>query len=165
MNLVKMISTVIDSQKRRIGKFLLYGKGDFRTAYETGPYGIDGNPISNIRAVYAETGKNGETVLIGYINVNQKAAPGELRLFSTNASGTEKMFVWLTANGELQLGGSVDNAVRFAPLKTATDKLIVDLQAELVKIASGIVAGGGTYTPGTLSMNIVPAKITQIQTP
>jgi len=64
----------------------------------------------------------------------------------------------------LQLLGDADNAVRFAPLDSNLQSLVSSIQCELVKIATGIAAAGGSYTPGTLSLDIDAAKIDEIKT-
>lgn len=163
--ITRTISTSFDKVTRRIVKVLRFGKTDVKTAIETAPYGIDSNPIAGMRAIYCETDQKGKNVICGYINENQLADTGECRLYSTDDQGNLKTFVWLKKDGTMQIGGSNDNAVRFSPLKTATDKLATDIQAELVKIAAGIVAGGGTYTPGTISIDISNAKINEVETP
>jgi hypothetical protein len=173
VNIVKIISTEIDSFKRRIGKFLLYGRSDIRTAYEALPYGFDSNPISGMRAVYAETGRNGDTVLIGYLNVNQMADPGEVRIFSTDSNGNQKFYIWLKANGTMELGGSVDNAVRYSKLAIAFNQLKSDFNNHITAynthvhagVTSGSSSSGPTPVPGVQSSaDITPAKINEIKT-
>jgi hypothetical protein len=66
MNLIKIYSSTVDNLQRRVVKFLRFGKDDVRTSFQTGPYGIDHNPIKDMLAVYGETTKNGDTVIIGY---------------------------------------------------------------------------------------------------
>ena len=94
MNIVKVFSTEVDSKLRRLIKFLRLGKSDVQTAYQAGSYGMDSNPIKNMVAIYAETGKIGDTVIIGYINRDQLAEPGEIRIFSTDDDGGLKSYVW-----------------------------------------------------------------------
>lgn len=169
ISLSKVISAEIDSAKRRIVKLLRLGKSDTQTCIEASPYGIDSNPIKDKIAVYAATGEKGKTVLIGYLNTNQKAETGQTRLFSTDKDGNETFYVWLKNNesgiGNLELGGTDDNAVRFQKLDDAVQDFKNLLQIELAKIQVGIAAGGGSYSPGTLTINLAPAKIEEITTP
>ena len=64
----------------------------------------------------------------------------------------------------IHLNGDSKSLTMQAPLNTQLQTLVTALQAELVKIASGIVAGGGAYTPGTLSLDISSAATTTIKT-
>jgi hypothetical protein len=165
MNLVKVYSTSVDNLKRTIVKFLRYGKSDVQTSMQAAPYGIDHNPIKDMIAIYGETAKNGDTVIVGYINKNAKAGEGELRLFSTDANGTEKMYLWLKANGTMELGGSADNVVKYTPLNSGLAAFQAQIQAQLVLIAAGIASAGGSYSPGTLNINISASKVAQLKTP
>jgi hypothetical protein len=126
INLIKIISTEFDDLKRRIPKFLRFGKNDVQTAIESAPYGIDSNPIKDMIAVYAETGEKGKPVIIGYLNKNQKAEVGELRLYATDASGSEKFYIWLKKDGIVEVGGDTNFAVKYTELKQELDKLKQD---------------------------------------
>jgi hypothetical protein len=159
--LVKIISTATDALRRRVPKFLRFGKGDVQTALEVAPSGIDGNPEKDMIAVYAPTSENGKTVIIGYINANQKAEAGELRLFCT-ASGTEKFYVWLKKNGTLELGGATNYAVKFNELKSEFDKLKTDHN----ELAQKWNAFCTAYVPGSPStVGLPPTLATSSVTP
>jgi len=164
INIVKIISSEEDSLKRRILKFLRLGKSDVQTAYEAMPYGVDSVPIKDLKAVYSKTGTNGETVLVGYINVNQIAKPGEHRIYATDENGNEQLFLYLKNDGTAEFGGNVDNMVRYIPLDVAMANLASFLNVEYGKIAAGIAAAGGTYTPGTANIDISGSKIDEIET-
>lgn len=164
VSLVKIISTALDKAKRRLPKFLRLGKSDVQTAFEAAPFGVDANPIADMIAVYAPSSLRGKTVIIGYINKNQIAAPGEHRIYSTNEAGELQTFIWLKADGQVQMGGNNDHLMRYSPLDTELQSFKTAIQAELTKIATGITGAGGTYTPGTLEIDISPAKINEIET-
>jgi len=164
MVLTRVISTALDSIKRRFVKVRRFGKTDIQTAAEALPYGVDSNPINGMVAIYSDTETKGNKVIVGYINIKQLASPGEVRLYCTNSNGDQQFYIWLKDNGTLELGGTQDNAIRFNPLNQAMIKLAADIQAQLVLIAAGIVAGGGTYTPGTISIDISAAKINEVKT-
>ncbi len=164
MNITKVISTSLDSVKRRITKVLKHGKNNVVTGLESAPYGIDSNPIADMRAIYSITEDTGKKVIIGYINKNQLASVGENRIYSTDSDGALKFFIWLKNDGTCELGGDTDNAVRYSPLNTGLQQLVSDLQAQLTLIATGIAGGGGSYTPGTLSLDITDSKIDEIKT-
>src|SRR5574343_1254157 len=102
VSLVKILSTEVDSMMRRIVKALRNGKSDTQTSFETGGFGIDGNCPEGFVAVYAPSMIKGESVILGYINKNQMAEIGELRLFSTNTAGDTEKFRSEEHTSELQ---------------------------------------------------------------
>lgn len=141
------------------------GYSDVKNTIQASSFGIDSNPINGLKAIYAETSDKGNPVVIGYLLPNQLAAKGEIRLFSTDADGALKIFLWLKADGTIQLGGSSDNLVRYSKLETAFN----DLQDKWNAFAA-------TYTPGSPSTlgtpptaqqstaSITEAKITELKT-
>jgi hypothetical protein len=165
INLTKVFSSSLDKISRRVVKFLRNGKSDVQTAEESGPYGVDSNPIKNMIAVYARTEQAGQNVLIGYINKGQLAAAGEIRIYSTDEDGWLKTYVWCKNNGDILLGGEADNAVRFSPLDQEMTNLANFINQQLLLIATGIATGGGSYSPGTLTIDISQAKADKIKTP
>jgi len=121
--IIKILSSSVDKLNRRVLKYLRYGKSDVQTSLEVAPYGIDSNPIKDLVAVFAETNENGRTVILGYLNKNQKAKPGEWRAFATNAQGDEKFYIWMKDTGIMEIGGDQNYAVKFNELKTEFNKL------------------------------------------
>lgn len=165
MSFVKIISSRIDAKFQRLVKVLRSGRSDVQEPVQIAPYGTDSAPIADMVGVYLPTGQNGRRVLIGYINKNAVAQPGEHRTFSTDTAGTVKFYIHQKADGTCELGGSTHNAVRYTPLNTGLQNFKTAMQAELALIAAGIAAGGGSYTPGVLSIDISQSKITEIKTP
>lgn len=164
INIVKIFSTGFDKAKRRVVKFLRMGKRDVQTSVESGPFGVDSNPPANLRAIYADTGTKGDTVIIGYINLNQLAEVGENRLFSTDSDGNLIFEARMRNDGTFEIGGSVDNLVRFAKLDAEMQVLAGSINAELAKISIAIAGVGGAYAPGTITINIGAAKIDELKT-
>ena len=164
INLVKTISTEFDNAKRRIIKFLRLGKEDVQTSVQASPFGSDTNPPANMRAIYVQTGVKGDTFIIGFINTDLVAEVGENRFFSTDKDGNLIFEARMRNDGTFEIGGSVDNLIRFNKLNIELQKLIVSLQLELANIAIGIVGVGGAYAPGVLSLNISSAKIDELKT-
>ncbi len=172
--LVTTISTEIDKLKRRIVKVLRFGKSDVQTCIESGPYGIDSNPVKDMIAVYAETSEKGKVAIVGYFNKNQKALTGELRLFSTDENGTEKFYTWLKNDGTIEIGGDTNFAVKFNELKTEFNKLKQDFndfvtQKYNIHTHPGVTSGNSstlvTPTIGTVNTsNIDNAKNDKIKT-
>ena len=172
MNLVKVISTEADSLKRRVVKFLRYGKNDVQTSVAAEPFGIDSNPIKDMVAVYGETSEKGKTVIVGYLNKNQLAGIGELRTYSTDNKGGEKFYTWLKNDGTYEVGGDSKNMVRYQELESAFNQLKTDFNNLVTKFNThthvGVIAGGGTSgttaTPATSSSaDISGAKIEEIK--
>lgn len=164
MNLVKVLSTEFDNFQRRVIKFLRYGKSDIQTAQEITPFGIDSNPLKDMIAVYGQTGENGKTVILGYVNKNQIAEIGETRIFSQTENGADSFYIHLKNDETLEIGGTAHNLVRYTPLNTALQQQVNAINVELGKIAAGIATGGGAYTPQPISLNISDAKIEEIKT-
>jgi len=175
MNLTKVISTRIQSA-RRLVKFLRYGRSDVQECAESMPFGIDSNPVKDMIAVYAPTGEDGKNVIIGYINKQQLADVGETRLFSTDTNGELKFFVHLKNDGTLEVGGDIDNMVRYSELESAFNELKADFNA-LVQDYNAHThpfTGVGPGNPGTTlvttatgtpsSADITGAKIDEIKT-
>jgi hypothetical protein len=172
---VKTISATLDKYKRRVVKFLRYGKDDVQTSLEASPYGIDSNPIKDMIAVYAQTDVKGETVLFGYINKNQKAAIGETRFYATDKDGVEKFFIWLKSDGTCEIGGTAKHMTRFEDLETGFNQLKTDHNNLVNAFNAHMHPTAGTGppsppTPGggvpatTSTASIASAKITQIKT-
>lgn len=159
INIVKTISTELDSLQRRVVKILRLGKSDTQTADQIAPHGIDSNPIKDMMAVYADTGEKGDKVILGYLNKNQVAAPGEFRIFSVNADGELQTFIWLKADGTILMGGDAKNMVRFQELKTGFDELKSN-HNDLVSAFNAhmhATAGSGAPSPPTPASGI-PAQ-------
>ena len=173
MNFTKVISTNLDNLSRRVIKILRLGKSDVRTALEATPYGIDSNPVKDMIAIYSPLGTKGKKVIIGYLNKNQLAEVGGLRLYSTDENGSEQNFVYLRSSGDIEIGGDTDNMVRFSKLKEAFDELKNDFNnfvstTYATHTHNVISIGAPTAVPvplGTTSAaDIDPAKIDEIKT-
>jgi hypothetical protein len=165
MQLVKVISSVKDKFGKLLPKVLRFGKDDVVTAYQANPFGVDSNPIKDMVAVYSPTSGKGDDVIVGYLNKATQANPGETRLFSLNDEGVLKTYLWLKKDGRIELGGGADNAIRYNPLSMAMNQLAIDINTQLALIATGITAGGGSYTPTDISIDISGSKIDEIKTP
>lgn len=175
INLVKVISTAVDDLKRRLVKVQRLGVNDIQTPFEATPFGQDSNCPKGFVAVYATTQERGKNVIIGYLNKNSLAKVGENRLYSTNEAGDEeKMYLLLTNDGFMELGGNTNWAVKYTELKTELDKLKQDFnnlvstfnshtQAVIVT-PSGPVASAPTVpaTPNTSDFSL--AKNDKIKT-
>jgi hypothetical protein len=126
MKVAKVISNRILGLKRLI-KFFGLGKDDVQEIIQISPFGIDSVPIKDMVAVYSETSVKGESVLVGYINKSLVAQSGDFRTYSVNSSGEVQFYIWQKNNGTAEIGGNVDNMVRYSPLKDGFDQLRGDL--------------------------------------
>ena len=154
INIVKILSTKINDGKR-LAKFLRMGLNDVQENNVAQPHGIDANPVKDMTAIYAQTSVKGESVIIGYVNQNQLADIGELRLFSTNESNEVQAVIFMRNNGDIEINGDADNMVRFSELKAAYDELKGDLNALISAYNSHIhittATIGATPTPGVIA--------------
>lgn len=168
MKFGKVISTKIETVKgvkKRLVKFLGLGKADFQEHIEFSPAGIDSNPIKDMVAVYGPTGENGKSAVLGYINRNQLAEAGEIRLYSQNSFGAVQFYIYVKKNGTVEFNGNADNLVRYTPLNTGLQNQATAINAELTKIAAAIAAiVPGLYTPTPVQVNITQSKITEMKT-
>lgn len=172
MNIVKVISSTIKNG-RHIIKVLRKGLKDVQTAHQVAPYGLDSNPIKDMVAIYGTTSQDGQTVIIGYINLNQVAEPGEYRTFCTDANGNQKFYTWMKKNGTMEIGGDKNHMTRFEELEKGFNELRGDFNTHVQNYnghTNGVIPSGGgpTSFPTPLSQpstaNISQAKITEIKT-
>lgn len=172
MNLVKVFSSNTNDLKQRLIKVLRMGRNDVQTSIQAAPYGVDSNPVKDMVAVYGKTETDGSTVIIGYLNKNSLADVGELRLFSTDANGSEKFYTWLKNDGTIEIGGNQNFAVKFNELKTEFNKLKQSHNDLLTEYKMHVHTGGtisgstGTTTSTQLAntSNIDNAKNDKIKT-
>lgn len=123
--LVKTISTAIKNLVRTI-KVSRYGKDDIVTGLEAMPYGDDSNPIAGMDAVYLELSSRKNKVIVGYINKQQLSAVGEKRIFSTDADGNLKFYLWLHSDGTCEFNGKNNHLTQFEALETAFNQFRTD---------------------------------------
>lgn len=155
----------LDSLGRRLVKAYRYGSIDVQTPLQASPYGIDSAPIKDMVAVYSKTDNDDTNIVIGYFNKNLLAQQGETRLFSTDANGNLKTFIWLKNDGQMELGGTADHAVRYQKLQDGLDAMVNLINQNQILIQAGIAAAGGSYTPINVTLNILASKINTITTP
>jgi len=150
----KFKEAIIESGKRNL-KVEQFG---IKTADEVSPFGVDANPLKDMVAIYSDTTNASESVILGYINKNQLADSGEIRLYSLDSNKALKSFIWLKNDNTIEFNGNTYSMVRYEPLESginAKDNLI---NIELGKIAAAISGLGGVYTPASVSTDISSAK-------
>lgn len=174
------LSALVQEGRRRI-KILLNGRSDAREVYESMPFGIDGVPAQNYRAIYAETEEKGRNIVIGYINVNQLSTlnSGENHIYSTSDDGSKvSAFIKLLNDDTIEILGNGDFLVRYAGLETAFNQLkqehdnLVNLFNAHIHTTTATV--GSSPTPGVISApttsgsastaDITVARISEIKT-
>ena len=164
---MKVISTEVDDLKRRLIKVLRMGKADIQTPIEASQFGYDSNCPKDFIAVYATTEENGKNVIIGYINKNSLAKVGESRIYSTNEKGNiEKMYLLLTNDGYMEIGGDTNWAVKYTEMKREFDKLKTDFNNHITEYnlhthSGGILSMGLTGPPSAPSTNINTSDMSQ----
>lgn len=154
-----VISTIVEAGFRLV-KSLVNGKDDRKTHYEAMPFGTDSVPIKNLRAVVVQTTTKEERVVLGYINKDQQAAAGEHRIYSMDSGGLVATYLWLKADGTIEIGGNADTAVKFSELKTAFDQLKADHDALVAAHNANMAdinAFASAYVPGGPAVQGLPA--------
>ena len=159
MDLVKVISTKIDSVNRRLTKFLRFGNSDIQECLQTAPFGVDSNPTKDMIAIYSNTSTKGKNVILGYINKNQLADIGETRLFSTDSSGVLQQYILLKNDGDINFGGTAGNLTRYQELKTGFDQLKSDVNSLINAFNTHVhpTAAVGPPSPPTPVPSVIPA--------
>lgn len=133
------------------------------SATEVAPAGIDCPAIDGTLAVYIQTDKKTSPVFVGCVNTGLMADKGERRIFAVDADGNELSRIWLYDKIEIggtgAKGSNANHAVQYEALNTAVQSDIVTfINAQLLLIQTGISGAGGSYTPGTMSVDITAAK-------
>lgn len=129
-----------------------------KEVYECSPFGFDSNPIKDMTAVYADTSENGEPIIIGYINENQIAEKGELRLYNSNEA-----YIQLKIDNTIELNGSDRTIVAYQDLVRELNKTINDLNTELTKIQTAISGLGGVYTLKNVEIDISSSEVKDVK--
>lgn len=102
------------------------------------------------------------------------ASAGERHFYSRNSSGAKQAILNLKDDGQIELNGTGDFAVRFNELETAFNQLKTDydnlLNAVNNHVHGGVTAGSSSTSPLVTGLspstaNISPAKIDEIEVP
>lgn len=134
-----------------------------KTADLVSSFGDDSAPLEDMFCLYAKTSENSENYIVGFISKNCITNPGEKRIFSLRPDGSGSIDVHLKNDGTLEIGGNTFTAVRFSPLEQALISHVNALNAELLKIQTGITAAGGAYIPASLSLDLSSAESENIK--
>lgn len=124
---VRVNDCKVDEDGSLLIKITGCSQDDVRTGESILPFGIDSRPVKGMMAVLAESEVRGEAAIMGYMNEkNLEAGKGEIRLYSADANQLLKTYLWLKANGTMEIGGAADNMVRYSELETAFNELKAD---------------------------------------
>lgn len=159
----KVNKTTVTSVAMRIVKVLTMGKISVNEAYESSPFGVDSNPPKGVRAIYAESMDDGVKVILGYINNKQKAETGGYRIFSVDSNGDESNDIYIRPNGDIEIGGNTDNAVKWSELNNSISQIQTDVNTQLGLIATGIAVAGGAYTPTPIAVSLTSSKSEKVK--
>lgn len=135
MILTRLLSTALDKTGKWIAKVQRMGKSDIQTGYQATPYGVDSNPIDGMVALFHDTVRKGDNVVVGYLQKNMMAAKGEIRIFSTDSQGNLKSWIWLKNDGTIEINGNANHLTQYEAMKTAFDQLKTDLNSARAALA------------------------------
>jgi hypothetical protein len=158
---IAVVKEILIKGAKRFLKVQEYG---VKTADVVADFGDDSAPLKDMIAIYSKTAIAGEEIIIGYINSNQIAQPGEKRIFSLMPDGSLSFDIYLRNDGTCEIGGNVDNAVRYLALNTALQLQVQAINAQLTAISLAIAGVGGTYTPAPITLDLTSAKIEEVKT-
>lgn len=174
MKVVKVISTKFNEAGQMLTKLLKSGRNDVQEVKTVSLPGIDSVPLKDDIALYDISDISGENFVIGFIVKNRKAEPGETRLFSLDANGAEKIYLWLKKDGTIHFGGDADNLIRYAQTAASINELKNDIN-DLKNIFAGWVPAAGdggaalkaalaSYFASPIVEDITSAKIDEFKT-
>lgn len=171
MQITSVLGSAISKAKRQLIKVLRFGKDDVQEIDQVGPSNFDSSPISEMRAIYGKTSSDGDSIIIGYINENALAEPGESRMYSLDSNGVLQNYIWAKNDGTLEIGGDADNMVRYSKLKSGFDQLKSDFNIHIAEynLHAHPTAPVGPVTPPTVlstpsEASISASKISEIKT-
>ena len=164
MNFIATIKSSSIANKIRSIIGTLFSANDGKQAQEVAPYGYDAPPVPGIQALYLQTSNRSQPVFVGYINTNQLAAPGECRIYATDATGAEVSRIWQHTNGDIEIGGTgaassnVNHLVQWEALNTALSTAQTQINANFTALYGAL----GIVPVPPVSLDITTSKTTKI---
>jgi hypothetical protein len=169
--IVSRYITTTTSEGKRLNTVVCFGTDntDPRQGYNVAPFGFDSVGTQNLQAVYADTANNRYPIILGWLNTSVVAQEGESRMYSTDSNGGVVGYVYLKNNGELNLLGDSNWAVKYTELASQFNELkgkFNDLVSKWNAFCTDYVPGSPTTAgqPLTLTTDTVSpstADITQ----
>lgn len=163
MRIGKFNTAIITGAGRRIIKAFIRTPRDVQTNFQSSPWGDDSQPINGADVVQAETANDEVTLIIGVVQQNQKARPGEKRIFATDEDGKVVIDIWLKNDGTGEFAGTGDFLARFNELKSGFDQLKSDHNDLIQAFNSHMHATAASGPPSTPTPipNQIPATQSQ----
>lgn len=156
MNITKIISSTIQ-KALLVLKHSPFNKV-IRTNELLSPFGLDANPFPGIKGAVLSATSKGRGAIIGFFNKFVSAAPGEIRIYSTDPAGngivTEIHFKndgTMTIKAAIPGGGPLFDMTVDAAGNVTVASPLVSLTGDLTIIGNLTVTGNGIIT-GTLSI-------------
>jgi phage gp45-like len=125
---------------------------DIQTVQHFNPSGEDSGPINGDEVIVFDLGPAFKVAVSTQDALAAVVGAGEKKLYSRDSAGAIKAFINLLANGNVQVNGATDTAVRFAALNTALQGLVTAINAVL----AGKQDGSGAA--GTLTLDLSAAE-------
>lgn len=164
MTLSIVKENIIKAGKRAL-KVMEFGA---KTADVVSDFGDDSSPLKDMIAVYGKTSESGDSIIVGYLNSNQISQPGEKRIFSLKEDGSLSFAIHLKNDGTCEIGGDVDNAVRYSKLEEAFNELKSDMNTFIDSYNLHQHPANGLAPPTVIAVestaDITGAKIDEIKT-
>lgn len=145
------------------------------TADYVSPGMIDFSPVVGMKAIYSNTSNSREPIVIGYINktIINDLQEGESAFFSTNGQ-TSLGIIKARSNGDIEINGDADFAVRFSELESGYNELRTDFNNLVTQynlhVHPGVLTGGSsslvtTQQGQSSSASITAAKVDNVKLP
>ncbi len=120
----------------------LSNASDIQTVQYMPMAGDDSPPQIGDMVVVLPIGPSFQVALGVQDSIVPSMAAGERKIYSRDGAGAIIAFINLLANGEIELNGNVNTAVRFTPLDTALQLLVTAINAALATKADASGAAG-----------------------
>ena len=158
----RIVQSVIENNLRQIQTEIY--QGYIKKSWQINPPGMDSVPIADDQGVVILIEQTqGKSISIG-VYPDTQAEAGEVRFYSRNSAGVEQSFLWLKADGTIDINGSADYAVAFDDLKSGFDQLKSDHNAFLLHVHG--VAGTPPVPPAVPSTASIDAsKVATVKLP
>ena len=156
MYLSKVISSKVNATRTWV-KVNLFGRT--REVQQVLPFGVDSVPVKDMVGLYVKTGSTNADVLVGYVYKGAVATEGEMRIYSLDGDGAVAFYQHLKSDGTCEIGGNVDNMVRYSKLNDGAQNAITAINSNFTTIATAL----GITLP-TVTLDISEAKIEEVKT-
>lgn len=156
MKLTTIISNTIKNGLRTVKSFTIGPNRE--TADYVSPGGFDFNPPSGMKPIFAKTENSNEPICIGYLlkNALSDLAEGDAAMFSTNGKDIYA-FIKSRVDGNIEINGNEDFAVRYNKLKEEYDKT-KDVNDTILSIINGApIAEPGNGSPSAFQAALAAA--------